>query len=70
MIGALLEVELDKMRTTPARESDLEVKIVKNWQARALLEFELRKICTTSAPESDLQVKFVKTWQVQSTFGS
>ena len=30
MIGALLEVEVGKIRTTPARESDLEVKIVKN----------------------------------------
>ena len=29
-LGALLEVELDKICTTPARESDLEVKSVKN----------------------------------------
>ena len=29
-VGALLEVELDKICTTPARESDLEVKTVKN----------------------------------------
>ena len=28
--GALLEVELRKICTTPARQSDLEVKIVKN----------------------------------------
>ena len=28
--GALLEVEVGKIRTTPARENDLEVKIVKN----------------------------------------
>ena len=33
MPGALLEVDLDKICTTPARESDLEVKIVKNWHA-------------------------------------
>ena len=32
--GVLLEVELRKNCTTPARESDSEVKIVKNWQAR------------------------------------
>ena len=32
--GALLEVELRKICTTPVRESDLEVKIVKNWQVR------------------------------------
>ena len=30
MLGALLEVELRKICTTPARENDLEVKIVKN----------------------------------------
>ena len=35
MFGALLEVELDKICTTLARESDSEVKIVKNWQARS-----------------------------------
>ena len=35
MFGALLEVDLDKICTTPARESDLEVEIVKNWQARS-----------------------------------
>ena len=29
-VGALLEVDIDKICTTPARESDLEVKIVKN----------------------------------------
>ena len=34
MPGALLEVAIDKICTTPARESDLEVEIVKNWQAR------------------------------------
>ena len=28
--GALLEVEVDKICTMPARENDLEVKIVKN----------------------------------------
>ena len=34
-LGALLEVELRKICTTPARESGLEVKIVKGWQARS-----------------------------------
>ena len=29
-VGALLEVELRKVCTTPTRENDLEVKIVKN----------------------------------------
>ena len=32
-IRALLEVELRKLCTTPAHESDLEVKIVKSWHA-------------------------------------
>ena len=35
MLGALLEVDLDKICTTPARESDLEIKIVKTWHARS-----------------------------------
>ena len=30
MVGALLEVEVPKICTPPARENDLEVKIVKN----------------------------------------
>ena len=34
MLGALLEVELRKICTTPARESDLEVNIVKAPGAR------------------------------------
>ena len=29
MVGALLEVEVGKICTTPARDNDLEVKIVK-----------------------------------------
>ena len=33
--GALLEVDIDKICTTPARESDLEVKIVKTWHDRS-----------------------------------
>ena len=34
MIGALLEVEVAKICTTPARQPDLEVKIIKNWHDR------------------------------------
>ena len=63
--GALLEVDLDKICTTPARESDLDVEIVKNWQ-----EVDIDKICTTPARESDLEVKIVKNWRCRSTFGS
>ena len=53
-LGALLEVEVAKICTTPAREKDLEVKTVK------LLEVEVAKICTTPARENDLEVKIVK----------
>ena len=35
MVGALLEVEVGKICTTPARQHDLEVKIVKNWHGRS-----------------------------------
>ena len=35
MVGALLEVDVGKICTTPARDSDLEVKIVKNWEPRS-----------------------------------
>ena len=34
-VGALLEVQVDKICTTPARENDLEVKIVKNREVRS-----------------------------------
>ena len=34
-VGALLEVQVAKICTTPARENDLEVKIVKNWRSRS-----------------------------------
>ena len=34
MPGALLEVDIDKICTTPARKNDSEVKIVKNWGFR------------------------------------
>ena len=34
-VGAHLEVEVAKICATPARESDLELKIVKNWQSRS-----------------------------------
>ena len=66
-----MEVDIDKICTASARESDLEVKIVKNWHMfGALLEVELRKICTTPARESDLEVKIVKAWHARGTFGS
>ena len=33
--GGSVAQDVDKICTTPARESDFEVKIVKNWQARS-----------------------------------
>ena len=33
--GGSAAQDVDKICTTPARESDLEVKIVKNWQAQS-----------------------------------
>ena len=33
--GALLEVEVAKICTTPARQNDSEVKIAKNWHDRS-----------------------------------
>ena len=35
MIGTLLEVEVAKICTTPARQNDSEVKIAKNWHDRS-----------------------------------
>ena len=35
MPGPFLEIDFDKICTTPARENDLEVKLVKNWHARS-----------------------------------
>ena len=60
MFGALLEVEVDKICTRPARENDFYEKKAPRCMFGALLEVELRKICTTPARESDLEVKIVK----------
>ena len=35
MVGALLEVEVGKIWTTPARQIDSEVKIAKKWHGRS-----------------------------------
>ena len=67
--GALLEVELDKIGTTPARESDFYEKKAPRCMFGALLEVDLDKICTTPARESDLKVKIVKTPGARDVFG-
>ena len=70
-VGALLEIDIDEICTTPARQSDSEVQIVKNWHVRStFMEIDIDKICTTPARESDLEGKIVKTWHDRTTFGS
>ena len=68
--GGSAAQDVDKICTTPARESDWESKSLKHRGFGTLLEVELRKICTTSARESDLEVKIVKNWRCRHTFGS
>ena len=65
MPGALLEVELPKICTTPARES----KSLKHPRFGALLEIALPKICATPARESDSEVKIVKSPGARDVFG-
>ena len=65
---ALLEVELRKICTTPARESDLEVKTVKKSQLRALLEVDVAKACTRLWHEIGLEVKIVEAPGSRTTF--
>ena len=61
MFGALLEVDIDKICTTPARESDLEVKIVKNWRSRDV--FWASK-CVLRGRRRDFDT-LQNTWQAQ-----
>ena len=61
MFGALLEVELRKICTTPARESDLEVKIVKNWRSRDVF---WGSKCVSRGRRRDFDA-LQNTWQAQ-----
>ena len=61
MFGALLEVELRKICTTPARESDLEVKIVKNWRSRDVF---WGSKCVSRGRRKDFDT-LQNTWQAQ-----
>ena len=70
-LGALLEVQVGKICTAPARESDLEVKIVKSWEVRRAFGNSSRQnLHHACARESDLEVKMVKNWDVRRAFGS
>ena len=66
--GALLEVDIDKICTTPARQSDLYEKKAPRCMFGALLEVELPKICTTPAHANDSEVKIVKTPGARDVF--
>ena len=68
--GGSAAQDIHKICTTPARQSDSDVKIVKNGGVGALLEVDLDKICTTPARESDLEVKIAINRNLRSTFGS
>ena len=70
MFGALLDVDIDKICTTPARESDLEVKIVKNWHAGSTFGRWHRQNLHHACAREWLEVKIVKTPWVRTTFGS
>ena len=61
MPGALLEVDIDKICTTPARESDLEVKIVKTPGARDVF---WRWKCVSRGRRRDFDT-LQNTWQAQ-----
>ena len=61
MFGALFEVDLDKICTTPARESDLKVKIVKNWRSRDVF---WGSKCVSRGRRRDLDT-LQNTWQAQ-----
>ena len=61
MLGALLEVDIDKICTTPARESDLEVKIVKTPGARDVF---WRWKCVSRGRRRDFDT-LQNTWQAQ-----
>ena len=61
MFEALLEVELRKVCTTPARESDSEAKIVKNWRSRDVF---WGSKCVSRGRRRDLDT-LQNTWQAQ-----
>ena len=66
--GALLDVDIDKICTTPARESDLYEKKAPRCMFGALLEVELPKICNTPARANGSEVKIVKTPGARDVF--
>ena len=69
--GALLEVDLDKICTTPACERDWEVKIVKNWRCRSTFgSWHRQNLHHACARERFIYEKKGTTLHVRNTFGS
>ena len=62
MVGALLEVEVAKICTTPARENDLKVKIVKNWEVRSTF----KKCWTLKSPKFAQRLRAKAIWKSKS----
>ena len=66
MLGALLEVDVEKICTTPARESDLEAKIVKILACR---EHFWKLTSTKFAPRLRARaIRKSKSLEVESVF--
>ena len=61
MIGALLEVDIDKICTTPARANDSDVKIDKNWRSRDVF---WGSKCVSRGRRRDFDT-LRNTWQAQ-----
>ena len=60
--GALLEVEARKICTTPARENDLEVEIVKTPGAGDFLKFKVLFAWQTQGFRHSILIKIAKTY--------
>ena len=67
-VGALFEVEIQKICTMLWRENDLEAKSLKTDNFGRFFEVEIRKFCTTLWRESDLEVKTVKNCEFRIIF--
>ena len=69
-VGALFEVGLTKICTTPARERDLEVKIVKDWHDRSTFGSSASENLHHACAREQFLRKKGTTLRVRSTFGS
>ena len=60
-LGALLEVQDAKICTTPARESDLEVKIVESWRPERFLKLKCARFAPRCGTRAIWRSKSLKT---------